>query len=284
MACVECAFRPVWRRKSVVRYWDWCNWPSTSTRMQATAAERIPTSRCDSGCHETRLCCRDGSVQGDRLRPRQTLTGSPTQAMSCDCTSCHSQIVQGQHMTVTQTTCFLCHFKGRTFQRGTGGSARTAIRFRKPSTILGAGSSSHHNLAYEQGVDCQSCHADLIRGNGELAFSGIHHPAADPHDAQGRYGTQGAQCLQRPRRGFPDRRPDPVRDRRTGHRLHAWADGHALRGGARPEREGRAGDGADEEHRLRGGDVRHPDPVADPGQERDRHRDPQHRPRDGVPG
>ncbi len=25
-----------------------------------------------------------------------------------------------------------------------------------------------HNLAYEKGVDCSSCHADLIRGTGEV--------------------------------------------------------------------------------------------------------------------
>ena len=34
------------------------------------------------------------------------------------CTSCHSQIVQGKHMAVTDSTCFLCHFKDEPFNEG----------------------------------------------------------------------------------------------------------------------------------------------------------------------
>ena len=34
------------------------------------------------------------------------------------CTSCHSQIVQGKHMEVTKSTCFLCHFKDEPFNEG----------------------------------------------------------------------------------------------------------------------------------------------------------------------
>ena len=51
-----------------------------------------------------------------------------------------------------------------------------------------------------------------------------------------------------------------------------------------PGGEGRAGHPAVEEHRVRGEERGRADPVADPGQVRDRRGDPQHRPGDGVAG
>ncbi len=70
-------------------------------------------------------------------------------------------------MTVTQTTCFLCHFKDGHFNEGLGACTR-CHQIPDKEYDLGGGVKFHHNLAYEQGVECQSCHADLIRGNGDV--------------------------------------------------------------------------------------------------------------------
>ena len=109
-----------------------------------------------------------------------------------------------------------------------------------------------------------------------------HVHAAAQRGARARLAAQVALGRQRPRRRGPDRRPRVVRHRRPGHGFQPRPDGHAVRGRARPGRQGRAGHGAVEEHRLRRGQRRRPDPVADPGQVRHRHRDPERRPRDGV--
>ena len=86
------------------------------------------------------------------------------------------------------------------------------------------------------------------------------------------------------RRGRPaDRGARAVRHRRPGHRLHPRPDGHPLRGRARPGGQGREGHRARQEHRLRGGQRRRPHPQPDPRQERDRHRDPEHRQGDRLP-
>ena len=74
-----------------------------------------------------------------------------------------------------------------------------------------------------------------------------------------------------------------VQGRRRRHRLHPRADGHALRGRARPRGEGRADHRADQEHRVRRRQPGRADHQPDPRQVRGRHRDPQHRPRDGQP-
>lgn len=83
------------------------------------------------------------------------------------CTSCHSQIVQGSHMTVTTSTCFLCHFKDGLFNEGLGTCTR-CHQIPENTFDLGGGVKFSHNLAYERGVDCANCHGDLIRGNGEV--------------------------------------------------------------------------------------------------------------------
>jgi hypothetical protein len=85
------------------------------------------------------------------------------------CTSCHSQIVQGTHMTVTTSTCFLCHFKEGHFNEGVGGCTR-CHQIPEGDFDLGGGVTFNHELAYERGVDCANCHGDLIRGNGEVPY------------------------------------------------------------------------------------------------------------------
>ena len=77
-------------------------------------------------------------------------------------------------------------------------------------------------------------------------------------------------------------RAEPVPGGRPGHRLQPRPQRHPLRGRARARREGRARDGAREEPLVRGREQRGQHPLADPGQERHRHRDPEQGPRDRL--
>ena len=72
-----------------------------------------------------------------------------------------------------------------------------------------------------------------------------------------------------------------VRRRLRRDRLRPRADRDALPGRARPGREGRADHQPAAQHRLRGEERRGADPVADPGTQRGRRRDPERRPRGG---
>ena len=95
----------------------------TGTESPRPAAE-IPDASClRSGCHDTRVLAGRVDFDGipfdhaphlERLRRGKRLR----------CTSCHSQIVQGTHMTVTQSTCFLCHFKDEFFNEGLAACTR----------------------------------------------------------------------------------------------------------------------------------------------------------------
>ncbi|MHB8952017.1 MAG: NapC/NirT family cytochrome c [Pirellulaceae bacterium] len=138
----------------------------TSTQGPRPFAE-IPDASClRSGCHDTRMLSGRVDFKGIPFDHAKHL-GQMRRGKELRCTSCHSQIVQGEHKTVTESTCFLCHFKNGHFNEGLGACTRC---HQIPESVfdLGGGISFHHDLAYDKGVDCVSCHGDLIRGNGEV--------------------------------------------------------------------------------------------------------------------
>jgi len=82
------------------------------------------------------------------------------------CTSCHSQIVQGTHIKVTETTCFLCHFKDTKLGEGT---ARCNICHEVPKKeVKLAGFSFNHADVVKYDMDCLMCHAHSVEGEGNV--------------------------------------------------------------------------------------------------------------------
>lgn len=85
------------------------------------------------------------------------------------CVSCHSQIVQGQHLVVTLDTCFLCHFKG--FKHGryeeTLGGCKACHDAPKEKVRLATGIFDHAEYL-ARGVTCENCHADTVKGDGAV--------------------------------------------------------------------------------------------------------------------
>jgi len=172
--CIECHFAPGFGGKlrgkmlglvQLAKY-------VTSSEGPRPAAE-IPDESClRSGCHETRLLS-SGKVlfHGTPFSHADHLADPRTQGLrrgrQLRCTSCHSQIVQGTHMAVTTSTCFLCHFKGEGFNEGLGTCTR-CHEIPDQKFDLGGGMMFTHDLAVKQGVDCANCHGDLIRGKGEV--------------------------------------------------------------------------------------------------------------------
>jgi nitrate/TMAO reductase-like tetraheme cytochrome c subunit len=180
VSCIECHFAPGVGGKlrgkmlglvQLAKY-------VTASAGPRPAAE-IPDASClRSGCHDKRLLSGRVSFRVGRVTipfdhtphlgairrgKKQTIQSE----MELRCTSCHSQIVQGKHMTVTPNTCFLCHFKDEPFNQGLGRCAR-CHQIPDQEFDLGGGVKFSHDLAYEKGVNCTSCHGDVIRGAGEV--------------------------------------------------------------------------------------------------------------------
>jgi predicted CXXCH cytochrome family protein len=166
VACIKCHFPPGVAEKvrgkmqglvQLLKY-------VTATAAPRLVAE-IPDESC-LRCHDTRLLAGRVEFHGIPFDHGPHLT-EDRRGKKLRCTSCHSQIVQGAHMTVTTSTCFLCHFKDGALNEGLGTCTRCHSIPEQPFD-LGGGVMFTHDLAYERGADCADCHSGLVRGNGEV--------------------------------------------------------------------------------------------------------------------
>ena len=168
VSCIDCHFPPGFGGKvrgKMLGLVQLAKYVTASEGPRPSA--EIPDASClRSGCHETRLLSGRVTFQGVPFDHSHHL-GELRRGKKLRCTSCHSQIVQGSHMKVTTSTCFLCHFKEGRFNEGLGACTR-CHQIPDKKFDLGGGVMFTHELAYERGVDCVNCHGDLIRGKGEV--------------------------------------------------------------------------------------------------------------------
>lgn len=106
-------------------------------------------------CHQRRLLV-GREVFGDILFDHGPHLTELRRGKRLRCTSCHSQIVQGSHIAVTQTTCTLCHFKGQAPGEGT---ARCTLCHQVPDEVVDAGGLAFdHGDVSRFGMQCEACH------------------------------------------------------------------------------------------------------------------------------
>ena len=86
-------------------------------------AEIDDVSCLQSGCHK-RADLKDDMVFKNVLFSHPRHIEQMRRQKQLRCTTCHSQIVQGAHMTVTDVECFICHF----YKSDKGGSPPTGCR------------------------------------------------------------------------------------------------------------------------------------------------------------
>ncbi len=176
--CVECHIPPgitsEFRKKyealaMVVRYF-------TGTYSTNPWAE-IEDAACLK-CHEKRLLY--GKVYFKNIlfdhQPHLTML---RRGKKLKCTSCHSQIVQGAHIKVTESTCFICHFKGTELGKKTAKCTMCHGMPRKKIEI--ASFTFDHSDVEKYSMDCLLCHAHSVEGSGsvpeERCFTCHNEPA-----------------------------------------------------------------------------------------------------------
>jgi nitrate/TMAO reductase-like tetraheme cytochrome c subunit len=161
--CIKCHYAPgikaeamgkVQAANQVVKY-------VTRTFEEKPWAEIEDAACTREGCHlEQRL----GVVvyRGVRFDHQEHL-GELRRGKDLRCTSCHSQIVQGEHLTVTPGTCNLCHFKGRPEGQPLGGCLGCHP---SPPNVEYEGVPVDHRAIVQDMVSCSKCHADVVVGDG----------------------------------------------------------------------------------------------------------------------
>ena len=160
VSCVTChPVRPVTNTISAIRYF-------TGTQDARPRAEVLDGICLQSGCHETRLLEGESTFKGKiRFDHSVHITGL-RRGKQLRCTSCHSQIVQGEHIAVTEGTCFLCHFKGVGEAQAIGGC--TTCHGTPSETVRREGFVFSHDSYLKVGVGCQQCHLQVVEGNGDV--------------------------------------------------------------------------------------------------------------------
>ncbi len=168
VACVDCHYEPGLLETFEGKFKALSQLAKYVTSTQGTKpwAEVSDFSCMRSGCHSNRLL--EGEIQFGRIRfdHRHHLIDLK-RGKKLRCTSCHSQIVQGEsHLTVTTTTCILCHFRA-----GEGEESNddcNTCHGPPPEAIDLDGFVFRHGEYLARGVDCKDCHGDITRGTGDV--------------------------------------------------------------------------------------------------------------------
>lgn len=172
VACVECHYPPgtpktiLWKKfqalSQVVKY-------ITRTYSSKPFAE-VEDSSCLQ-CHSTRLL--EGKLvtaKGVQFDHKAHLT-TTRRDRKLVCTSCHAQMVVGNHMEVTWNTCYLCHFKGMVQGRELHpiGGCLGCHKLPDKDFKIGVMTYNHKDFSGKMGVACSDCHQDVIQGKGDAS-------------------------------------------------------------------------------------------------------------------
>ena len=131
-------------------------------------AEIEDASCLRAGCHSDRLISGLVDYKGVRFDHTQHL-GEVRRGIQLRCTSCHSQIVQGTHIAVTEATCFLCHFRDRPVGQPLAGC--TGCHPSPSRVVSPEGFAIDHTQYVRDRIDCLSCHSQVTAGSGAVEQS-----------------------------------------------------------------------------------------------------------------
>lgn len=163
--CNTCHYPPGLRSKlrakvegilQVGRYW-------TKLYLKSKPRAEIPDKAClREGCHEKRLL--EGLVKYKKIVFDHKIHFTDLKrGKRLRCTSCHSQIVQGEHITVTESTCFICHFKESEHYPRISDCYHC---HHKEDLISEKTSRFNHSSVFDEGFECDKCHSNTIIGDG----------------------------------------------------------------------------------------------------------------------
>jgi len=164
--CSQCHYPPGVRSffrvkleglNQVLRYW-------TKLYVKSKPWAEIPDESClRPGCHEKRLL--EGRVAFKKVVfDHKVHLGDLRRGKKLRCTSCHSQIVQGDHITVTESSCFICHFKKSDHYPDVGSCSHCHL----PEELSSDRARYNHSVVYQNNFGCDKCHSQIIMGDGAV--------------------------------------------------------------------------------------------------------------------
>jgi len=190
--CVECHFKPgtlnllkgKWQAQTHVVY-------KITGKEPSRSHTQISNESCQQkGCHSTAdLAATEVTFKGVQFS-HETHNAELRKGKKLRCVSCHSQIVQGEHLTVTERTCFMCHFYDRATYPEMSQCQTCHVQTKAKIYI-----DANENLPFvhkeytERGVLCGQCHFDVITGDGHLKDNICVQCHAEPDLLLGSYSS-----------------------------------------------------------------------------------------------
>ncbi len=166
--CVDCHLEPSDEQQFVPQFKAVTQVASYLTRTygEHRRAEVSDTSCLKGECHSRRLLdgrvTFAGNIRFDHTPHLQQLR----RGKILRCTTCHSRVAMGKHVTVVEDACFICHFRDGGKEAATSDCLLCHSTGEK-SDGAQPGSFDHRPLR-ERGVPCISCHQRVTRGDGQL--------------------------------------------------------------------------------------------------------------------
>jgi len=141
----------------VGRYW-------TKLYLKSKPWAEIQDESClQKGCHDRRLL--EGQVKFKSVAfDHKAHFADLKRGKQLRCTSCHSQIVQGQHITVTESSCFLCHFK----ETENTPRVRDCQNCHTKDQLTADAARYNHRAVFDNGFKCDKCHSQIVVGDGAV--------------------------------------------------------------------------------------------------------------------
>jgi len=175
VACIECHYEPGALETVEGKFQGLSQLAKYATRTEGTKpwAEVSDQSCMRSGCHSVRKLEGEIAFGSIKFDHRSHLLES-RRGRRLRCTSCHSQIVQGDHVSVTDTVCFMCHFMPVDGEIPESTSDCLMCHGPPERSVEIAGRLFEHTEYIERGVDCQECHDPVVAGGGDVRRERCH--------------------------------------------------------------------------------------------------------------
>lgn len=138
---------------------------TTQSYRRSKPWAEIPDASClRGGCHDKRLLEGEVKFKEEIIFDHSPHLNELRRGKKLRCTSCHSQIVQGEHITVTESTCFLCHFKGLDAEA----SPSCTSCHDAPVQTAQRQVSYDHSQIVQRDIACNKCHGEMVMGDGAV--------------------------------------------------------------------------------------------------------------------
>jgi hypothetical protein len=167
--CIECHYKPGFLNHLTGKWKDGqisLVYFITGKKITKPHAEIDDASCLQSGCHK-KADLKEPLVFKNVIFNHLPHLEQMRRQKQLRCTTCHSQIVQGAHITVTDVECFICHFYKTKGQKAFTTDC-TSCHYEPKGDIKVAGFTFNHKRYIKRGIKCDICHTAVVSGDGHI--------------------------------------------------------------------------------------------------------------------